>query len=186
MGDPSLPTPLAPVEAPFVWVAATGLFVALSFAPLLAVFNHPDGRRKWRELHGRLPWAVSDRGLLPFVAINVAFLLLAAGSYWACRGGHKFQHRMFPAITFYATMAVFALWSLPAAFGHRHLPTAVHVVAFGGFVTYAVAVFLSGSWIAGGVACGGVVALLAITAAWWFDEPVVIVAPAEPSFVFRV
>jgi hypothetical protein len=171
MGDPTLPTPLAPAEAPFVWLAVTGLPVVLSFLPLVAVFTNHVYRRKWCDYFRRLPWAASGYGLATFLVLNAAFLLLAAGSYWVCRGGHKFQHRIFPAVSYYVTMALFALWSTPVLFSrYRCAPTLVLLVVFGGFVTYTVAAFLSGTWLAGGLACGGAVALLGIAAAWWFDE----------------
>jgi hypothetical protein len=170
MGDVTLKTPLDQGEAAIFWPLLCALSIVVSLFPLVFVFNNEDSRRKWRKIHGLLPWITSDWGALMFIIFNVAFLLLAGSSYWVCRGGHYFQHRIFPAISFYVTMALFATWSLPVLFRFRYLSTLIHLVVIGGFVTYTVAAFLSGTWVAGGLGCGAFVALLGVVIAWLFDD----------------
>lgn len=170
MGDPSLPTPLAQVEAPFVWLAVTAFPVVFSLLALLALITDRDARRTWRDRIGPLPWVTSGFGLMTFAILYVAFWLFAALSYWVCRGGHLFEHRVFPAITYYVALALFALWSLPVAFGYRRVGTGILVLTCAGFIVYTAAAFASGTTWAGALAVGAVLSLMGITVSWLYSE----------------
>lgn len=170
MGDVTLPTPLAQAEAPFVWLAVGGCAVALSLIPLVALFGNPLQSAQWKKIYGAHPWGVHGYGLLLSTISYVAFWLLASLSYWVCRGGHQFVHRVFPAVSFYMTLVVFALWSLPAMFGYRCLSTLMLGGVLAGTIVFTIAFFLSGTMIAGGLACGAVVSVLGLLVSWFFDE----------------
>jgi hypothetical protein len=168
-GDVAVATPLANVEAPFVWLAFVSACVFFSWLPLLAVFQNNTRRAQWIARHnGTLPWlASSGFATAVYITLSVVYILSAAISYWISRGGHEFKNRIVVETSFYVAQGCVAAWSWIAAFMHWHsVPALVLAVACGAEISFITFAFVALPLYAGGIGLLAGVALLGTFVAW--------------------
>jgi len=167
-GDVLLPTPLAPAEAPFVWLFFTLWALLASCLPLVWVFRNKESTGTWLLRHNnRLPWLVGRlAGVVTHTVLLTLLWLFTALSFWVSRGGHLWNNRIAVEIVYYFLLAFLAAWTVPVLWSWW-LPSSV-VLALGLclYVGYTVAVYIALPWYAGFLATMGCFTGLAIVLIW--------------------
>lgn len=156
MGDVTLATPLANVEAPFVWLVVTSAAVLSSWIPILWRSNQRSIQKETKLFTG---WF--------YLWLSISFVLFTGAGYWIVRGGHMFRHRICLSVAYYALLACISTWSWPQCFTCRTWPSTVLLLL--AVVSHAFLVgfsFHAQPWYGGVVQLFGGLSTVAITILW--------------------
>lgn len=158
-----------------VYSAAEGYFIsllitlcatALSYVPLVMVFQCHQRAKEWTKFFVDLTPGLVDFAGIGFAAVLIGFTVVSSFSYWTLRGDTGFGATQWASILYYVSLGLIAFWSWPVLFYVRILPSVLIILAGIAYIGYAIAAWITGPWYSGLLAVIAAAIWVAVFLSW--------------------